>query len=364
MDKDLQDWKSEKAALLEKRVGLLKPATDLRTARDKYLSDRIADASTDTLSGLLRGLDTFDIRIRQIHIKDVDLVDRCESCHLGTREPVTLTAASMGGEKVFASHPGDKELLKIHDPDRFGCTPCHGGNGAAVSSIEKAHGYNEHWLWPMHTPDNVQAGCQQCHAREIVTEMADTLNQGREIFRLRGCVGCHRYDAFDRDADEMTSVNQEIRTLVQQKAEWKRDAGFSEQKANSPRTTDTEARRLFQHANDLRVRSSLLDANVEQLDMRTVELVREVKRVGPSLKEARMKLRKEWIPVWLKDPHAWREAAKMPTFRLEDDEIRAIAAFIWQSGVPGPVAAAEARRRRTRQGGFRDARLPGLPFHG
>jgi cytochrome c2 len=50
-----------------------------------------------------------------------------------------------------------------------------------------------------------------------------------------------------------------------------------------------------------------------------------------------MKLRKEWIPVWLKDPHAWRQNAKMPTFRLQDEEIKNIAAFIWQSGVQGQL---------------------------
>ncbi len=67
--------------------------------------------------------------------------------------------------------------------------------------------------------------------------------------------------------------------------------------------------------------------------MRSRSLVREVKKVGPSLKEARVKLKKEWIPVWLKDPHQWREGTKMPTFRLDDNEIRAISAFLWQSGV-------------------------------
>ena len=39
------------------------------------------------------------------------------------------------------------------------------------------------------------------------------------------------------------------------------------------------------------------------------------------------------IPVWLKDPHQWREGTKMPTFRLDENEIRAISAFIWQSGL-------------------------------
>src|SRR5208283_5172058 len=217
------------------------------------------------------------------------------------------------------------------------CTPCHGGNGVALSSVEKAHGYNKFWLWPLHHPENIEAGCQQCHAREIVTEMAGTLNDGREIFRLRGCMGCHRYEGFDREADEIASVNQQVRQLEQQKAEWLRDVGFKEQQANNPRTSDADARRLNSEANDLKVRSTGLDAKMEQLDMRSHELVREVKKVGPSLKEARMKLHKEWIPVWLKDPHAWREGTKMPTFRLDDDEIHAIGAFIWQSGVQGDL---------------------------
>jgi cytochrome c1 len=332
----LKQMKDEKAGLLQQRVEVMKKVTEISKARDEYLSDRLPSASTETITSVQNSLDKFAISIRQIHVKDVDLVDRCESCHLGTREPVQLTAASMGGNQVFSSHP-DKELLKIHDPDKFGCTPCHGGNGVALSSVEKAHGYNKYWLWPMHHKENVEAGCQQCHVKEIVTEMAPTLNAGREIFRLRGCMGCHRYEGFDRETDEIASVNQQIHQLDQQKAEWIRQAGFDEQKANNPRTTDTEAKKLFQESNDLKVRTTTLDAKVEQLDMRSKSLVREVKKVGPSLKEARMKLKKEWIPVWLKDPHQWREGTKMPTFRLDDDEIKAISAFIWQSGVQGQL---------------------------
>ena len=120
----------------------------------------------------------------------------------------------------------------------------------------------------------------------------------------------------------------------------------------------------MQQANDLKVRSTGLDAKIEQLDMRSHELVREVKKVGPSLKEVRMKLRKEWIPVWLKDPHAWREGTKMPTFRLDDDEIRAIARVHLAVRRAGRLAAAEAGRSRKGQGSLRNARLHGLPLHG
>ena len=50
-----------------------------------------------------------------------------------------------------------------------------------------------------------------------------------------------------------------------------------------------------------------------------------------------MKMHKEWVPVWLQDPHKWRPGTKMPTFRLDQDEIKAIGAFIWQSGVTGDL---------------------------
>ena len=64
----------------------------------------------------------------QINVADANIVDRCESCHMGIREPVKLTAASMSpkGQKpdeyarAFTSHP-EPQLLKTHDPDKFGC---------------------------------------------------------------------------------------------------------------------------------------------------------------------------------------------------------------------------------------------------
>jgi cytochrome c551/c552 len=335
MDKTLQDWKDQKAALLQKRVDLMKPATELSAKQAKYLTDRVSDVSADTLNGLKNKMSIFEVGIRQIHIKDIDLVDRCESCHLGTREPVTLSKAAMGGQEAFVSHP-NRELLKIHDPEKFGCTPCHGGNGVALTSVEKAHGYNEHWLWPMNTHENFEAGCQQCHSQEIVTEMADTLDAGREIFRLRGCMACHRYEGFDRDADDLGAASQDLRQLTQQKAEWTREIGFSVEKGDRTRNND-EAQKLYQHANDLKVRISGIDAKIEQLDDRSRSLVREIKKVGPSLKEVRMKIRKEWLPVWIKDPHDWRPGTKMPTFRLEKDDVQAVAAFIWQSGVTGDL---------------------------
>src|SRR5256885_13131364 len=47
---------------------------------------------------------------------------------------------------------------------------------------------------------------------------------------------------------------------------------------------------------------------------------------------------KEWLPVWIENPNHWRPGTKMPTFRLDKDEVQAIAAFVWQSAVTGNLA--------------------------
>ena len=104
---------------------------------------------------------------------------------------------------AFVSHP-NKELLQIHNPDRFGCSGCHWGNGRATTGEVKGHGRHKYWLWPLFERENIEAGCQQCHAKDRVTQGAETLNLGRDLFYERGCVGCHRYEGFDRETDALS----------------------------------------------------------------------------------------------------------------------------------------------------------------
>jgi mono/diheme cytochrome c family protein len=61
--------------------------------------------------------------------------------------------------------------------------------------------------------------------------------------------------------------------------------------------------------------------------------------VGPNLAEARDRLRPEWIATWLKRPQALRPDSPMPTFGLQDHEIKALLAYILSAGEgPSPVA--------------------------
>ena len=337
LDDELTRMKAQKAELQARRVLLTQPASELRKKRDDYLKDQLAGLNVEQLNGLVRKMETSTVDIKQIHVADIDLVDRCESCHLGTREPITLTAADLGGDQMaaaFVSHP-TPELLKIHDPDRFGCSPCHNGNGRATTSVEKAHGRNEHWLWPLYEKENVEAGCQQCHTKDMYLEHATTLNEGKYLFDHRGCVGCHRYEGYDTEGEELQQVQQTISQKEQQKRDNLLEVERSVATADRAATNE-EARQLYEKADNLRMGISGIDAEVGQLHLRVRSLLKERKKVGPSLKEVRMKLRKEWIPVWLTNPHDFRPSTRMPRFRLDPDQVQAMAALIWQSGVTGP----------------------------
>lgn len=328
--------REEKAKLVAERLKVTKEESDLKKELDDYLQNNFVALTDQQIQGLIDKNSNFQFQIRQVNlgVAGAGVVDRCESCHLGTREPVTLTARNMGGERAFVSHP-DRELLRIHDPERFGCSACHGGNGRATTSVERAHGRYKHWLWPLYYEENVQAGCNQCHDRDRVTAGSDVLNHGKDLFQNRGCVGCHRYEGFDRETDGLSGSRQAIKQLEMERDGYKRE--IKRVLADADRAqTDEEAQRLLRRADGLRQTISQVEARIDQLHIQSRYLLQDQKKVGPNLKEIKLKLNKDWIPMWLQDPQAFRPGTKMPSFRLGDEEIQAISAFLWQSALDGP----------------------------
>jgi cytochrome c551/c552 len=340
MESRFNSLKSQEARLTTQLAQLTAPSRELRQRRNEYLGEHVAGLSPTQIEGLLRANRNVTVEVKQIHVEEAGLVDRCESCHLGVRQPLTLTAADMGGNPAFVSHP-NKALLAIHDPERFGCSPCHNGNGLATSSVQKAHGHYQHWLWPLYAKENAEAGCLQCHFGDRVLENAPTVARGRDVFELRGCVGCHRYEGFDRPTEQLNDVRKEQQALETEQKEARREAD-QEVKRGDEAQSNVDAQKHYARAESLRVSASTIDARLEALDHRSKFLMQDQKKVGPNLKDVRLKLRKEWIPVWLKDPPTFRPGTKMPRFRLTDDEIRALSAFVWQSGLDGPAPAAQS----------------------
>src|SRR5690242_7195117 len=218
---------------------------------------------------------------------------------MGIREPVKLTAASMSlpGQKpdkyarAITSH-ADPDLLKTHDPDKFGCIPCHQGNGRATTSVEKAHGTYEHWLWPLYPKGNVEAGCQTCHSADmliVVNDVGWTVSEGKDLYRQRGCVGCHRYEGYDREPEDLLSIGQQVKQLEQQKTDNLKQAADLMKQADSAESNDV-ANHLNDQAVALKVENSKADLRIVQLDHTAKSLLEDEKKVAPNLKDVRLKL--------------------------------------------------------------------------
>jgi len=162
------------------------------------------------------------------------------------------------------------------------------------------------------------------------------LNTGKEIFRGKGCMGCHRLEGFDAEAEALNANRQGIRKMEGERKELEKNIELTGKAADAA-PDNKEAQRLYAQADAFRQTISNIDHQMEQLDVQSRSLLREQKKVGPSLKEVRVKMHKEWIPVWLENPHAYRPTTKMPAFRLDKEQREAIASYIWQSGVQGQL---------------------------
>ena len=362
LEKLFNDSREEKARLLGQKADLLKEPTELARKRDDYLKHHMTGLGPTQIDGLIRKMDQFDYSIlpHQISVNEFNIVDRCEVCHAGVREPLDLRPEDLAPDgpgkkpdslaRAFVSHP-DKEILQIHTPDRFGCSSCHWGNGRATTSDVKGHGRHKFWLWPMFEKENTEAGCQQCHAKDRVTQGANTLNLGRDLFYQRGCLGCHRYEGFDRETDALGATRQSTSQLEDQITGNQKQIRLDE---NPPEgTSDEDAQKMLAQSEALKVTNSILAARIDQLNLQSKYLMQDQKKVGPNLKDVRLKLRKEWIPVWLKNPQAFRLGTKMPTFwrfaepadngmppmrdKDGEDQIQAIAAYLWQDGFEGKL---------------------------
>ena len=123
------------------------------------------------------------VRLRQVVNPALGVADRCVSCH------VTMAPGEQNvtGLPVLASH---KPV--VHEPGEFGCTICHGGQGAATEKKD-AHGQVPFWPLPMLPARFSQAGCGACHAPlGVPTERV--LAEAQLTFERLDCLACHRCD--------------------------------------------------------------------------------------------------------------------------------------------------------------------------
>lgn len=160
--------------------------------------DILQRKATDELGrDLLRN---FRIELKQVNVPALNVVDRCVSCHTGIDDPRMTDVP-----QPFRVHPGD--ILRHHPVDRFGCTICHEGQGAATTYRDAAHQELEFWDRPMLKGEYLQASCGKCH-KEANIPQAPILSAARILYTQEfACDSCHRINEIGgRDCPDLTHV--------------------------------------------------------------------------------------------------------------------------------------------------------------
>ena len=129
---------------------------------------------------------SFPIKLRQIYLQEMNRVDRCVSCHVAMEDPRFEKETN-----PLKVHPG--KYLEKHDPEKYGCTICHDGQGRAVNWKDAAADEPDvYWTKPILRKPFLEANCYRCHV-DLLKETPD-YNLGKQYFETSGCLGCHKRD--------------------------------------------------------------------------------------------------------------------------------------------------------------------------
>lgn len=286
----------------------------------------------------------------------VDRVDRCQNCHVG------IDRAGFEDEpNPFKTHPERAYYIGNHEVKLFGCTPCHGGQGPSINSVEQAHGMVAYWDDPLFdSHDKVQTRCLSCHSSVQGMNGADVAARGEWLFREMGCHGCHLVDGFEHLDKAGPSLR---RIAAKASPEWLVD-WIEAPHSFRPRTRmpeffleRDEAEAVTAYLLDSSLADSLewiashpappgtADAALVDDGKRFAESlgclgchglsadgyasqVAGGKDTAPNLARIAEKTDARWIYNWIKDPRSYSETARMPHLRLTDREARAITAYL------------------------------------
>jgi len=278
-------------------------------------------------------------------------VDRCQTCHLGWNDSLFVDAP-----QPFRTH-SNLELLQKHNPEVFGCTPCHRGQGPALTE-GYAHGdKDKHWEWPILKKEYIEAGCNDCHFNEINLKWAQKLTDGKHILIESGCYGCHGIDGYNDFPKIAPSLNN---LLVKTYPGWiyrwllnPREYLPHGRMPNfylTPQEAEAITAYLVRIGQDSArnwdykfkypgggnpTRGKELVENIGCLGCHAIgenKIVRETRGlsydVAPELTKIGSKVNPQWLYDWLKNPRHYLPNTKMPSLRLTDQEASDIVAYL------------------------------------
>lgn len=288
-------------------------------------------------------------------------VDRCMSCHVGINRDGFEDAP-----QPYTTHPERKSILGNHDPLKFGCTPCHQGQGPAVNSPDVAHGHVRFWEKPLLEGNEVQASCIGCHANVEYLPHADAIASGEKLFEELGCHGCHLAQGYE-DLGRVAPYLRRIRAKV--------DPSWLIRWVENPHEYRPHTRMpnfMFSQAEAVAIASYLwtstkdesdawladrpqpdgIDASNAEMVAQGQELVDsmgcrgchgfaegeaparlgETKDIAPNLSKITEKTDARWMYYWITGPRGYSPDARMPSLRLTDAEAKAVVSYLLTLG--------------------------------
>src|SRR4029077_1779942 len=100
-----------------------------------------------------------------------------------------------------------------------------------------------------------------------------------DLFRQRGCMGCHRYEGYDKEPEDLLSIAQQIKQIDQERTENLKQSGYLMKQADAAAGND-EANHLNDQAVALKVSNSKLELRLPPPDPTTHSRPQKEKKKG------------------------------------------------------------------------------------
>jgi mono/diheme cytochrome c family protein len=363
------------------------PVRDLLSQWRQYKRHyvRFADGRPDTKTLLA----DFRGGINQIWLPELNVTDRCITCHLGITQPALIGSSV---PEPFRAHS-----LIPHSATEWGCVVCHRGQGLATE-VREAHEATNAWEHPLLHLSYIQGSCGVCHRADIPE--TPKLNRGRKVLVDLNCVGCHRLQGIDRPpmlGPDLTDIGtktdrqwiykwlKEPRTITDSNGNVTTNGYESEAEPKMPRfrLDENELRALSAYLTSLNGKLvepyrfdpkavAAMEKSADVVDRGDVRFRQmfcttchslAVTRagetqliggdIGPELTKVGSKVKADWLIAWLRDPEVYLPHALMPRYRWSDPDLYMVTKYIMTSltdpdllsDVPklGPPAPAEVQ---------------------
>jgi mono/diheme cytochrome c family protein len=301
--------------------------------------------------------------IDQAWLPEMNVTDRCGTCHQGIDKP-SLVDASV--PQPFRAHPS-----MHHGIRDWGCTICHRGEGLATE-VADAHGTtadSDNAILPAHF---LEASCGRCHLDDL--REAPQLARGRELLRRLNCQACHKFSNPDSPelGPDLSSVGYKVSRQWIYKWLSERGARVPQDGAVTVNGTGTGGEPLMPkfrlNEADIRSLSALLsvqkakpietyeidpavvsrlsrspklllqgEVHFRQMMCTTCHSLTETggwksKVIGgemaPELTKEGSKVNREWLIAWLRNPLSYLPHSAMPRYGWSDEALYEVSQYL------------------------------------